>query len=51
MEKLPLLLPRVDEISQREEKHFTGDNLIAQEVTVLGQQLSGRVELLSCELV
>ena len=45
MEKLLLLLPRVDEISRRDEKHFTGDNPIPQEVTVHSQQLSGRVEL------
>lgn len=45
MEKLLLLLPRMDEISRRDEKHFTGDNPIPQEVTVHSQQLSGRVEL------
>lgn len=46
MEKLPLFLPRVDEISQRDEKPFTGDNPIPQEVTLHSQQLSGRAELL-----
>lgn len=45
VEKLLLLLPRVDEISQRDEKHFTGGNPIPQEVTVHSQQISGRVEL------
>lgn len=50
VEKLCLLLPRVDEISQRDEKHFTGDNLVPQEITVRGQQLFGRVEPL-CAVV
>lgn len=50
MEKLFHLFPRVDEISQRDEKHFTGDNLIPQEITVHCQQLLGRVEVL-CAVV
>jgi hypothetical protein len=36
VEKL-LLLPRVDEISQRDEKLFIGDNPIPQEITVHSQ--------------
>lgn len=50
MEKLLPLLPRVDEISQRGERLFTGDNPIPQEITVHSQQLFGKGELL-CAVV